>query len=87
MATSTSSVGGLVSGLETKTIISQLMILEAQPQTRLEVALSAKQANLTSLQTLNASIAVLATKATSASRPAFWSPTQVTSSVAGVTAR
>ena len=30
------SIGGLVSGLDTATIISQLMQLEAQPQTRLK---------------------------------------------------
>ena len=35
MASATTSVSGLVSGLDTSTIISQLMQLEAQPQTAL----------------------------------------------------
>ena len=35
---STSSIGGLVSGMDTTTIISQLMQIEAQPQTLLKTS-------------------------------------------------
>ena len=35
MATSTQSISGLSSGIDTATIIDQLMSIERQPQTRL----------------------------------------------------
>ena len=54
------SIGGLVSGLDTATIISQLMQLEAQPQTMLKTRVSAEQKAVTSLQALNAKLAAIA---------------------------
>lgn len=81
---STSSISGLVSGLDTASIISQLMQLEAIPQNRLKAQLSSEQTALTSLQSLNAKVASLATQAKAAATTASWAPTQVTSSLAGV---
>lgn len=81
---STASISGLVSGLDTSSIISQLMALEAQPQNLLKAQLSTEQTALTSLQSINAKVAALATQATSAATTASWAPTQVTSSLAGV---
>lgn len=81
---STSSISGLVSGLDTASIISQLMQLEAQPQNALKAQLSTEQTALTSLQSLNAKVASLATQAGAAATAASWAPTQVTSSLAGV---
>ena len=74
------SVSGLVSGLDTATIISQLMQVEAQPQTMLKTRLSTEQSNVSTLQSLNAKFAALATKAHDLAKPAAWSPSTGTSS-------
>jgi flagellar hook-associated protein 2 len=79
------SVSGLVSGLDTTTIISQLMQVESQPQTMLKTRLSTEQSNLTTLQALNAKFAVLTTKAHDLATSAAWSPSKATSSDANVT--
>ncbi|GAA1907668.1 flagellar filament capping protein FliD [Lapillicoccus jejuensis] len=81
---STSSISGLASGLDTASIISQLMQLEAIPQNRLKAQLSSEQTALTSLQSLNAKVASFAIQAKAAATAASWAPTQVTSSLAGV---
>jgi len=86
VASSTSSISGLVSGLDTSTIISQLMQLEAQPQTLLKTRMSAEQSNVTSLQSLNSAFAALATKAGTLSTTSSWSPLSTTSSSSSVTA-
>ena len=44
------SVGGLVSGLDTATIISQLMQLEARPQTMLKSKVTTEQKVVAALQ-------------------------------------
>jgi flagellar hook-associated protein 2 len=80
------SVSGLVSGLDTATIISQLMQVEAQPQTLLKSHLSTEQTNITNLQSLNAKFAALATKAGDLAKPSAWAPLTVTSSSTAVTA-
>ena len=79
------SVSGLVSGLDTSTIISQLMQLEAQPQTNLKNRVSDQQKQVTSLQTVNAKIANVATRAGELAKVSAWSPMKVTSSSDKVT--
>jgi flagellar hook-associated protein 2 len=86
MASSTSSISGLVSGLDTSTIISQLMQIEAQPQALLKTRMSTEQSNVTSLQSLNSAFAALATKAGTLSTTSSWSPLSTTSSSSSVTA-
>jgi flagellar hook-associated protein 2 len=81
----TASVSGLVSGLDTATIISQLMQVEAQPQTMLKTRLSTAQSNLSTLQSLNAKFAALTTKAHDLAQPVAWSPAKATSSSDKVT--
>ena len=54
------SIGGLVSGLDTATIISQLMQLEAQPRTQLQSRVSSNQRELSALQTFNSKLAAIA---------------------------
>jgi flagellar hook-associated protein 2 len=83
---STSSVSGLVSGLDTATIINQLMQLEAAPQTRLKSKLSTQQSKVTSLQALNTQVAALGTKATDLAKAANWTVYSVKSGNDGVTA-
>jgi flagellar hook-associated protein 2 len=73
------SIGGLVSGLDTGSIISQLMQLEARPQLNLKARVSAEQRAVTALQTLNSKLAGIATKAADLAKLANWSPMKATS--------
>ncbi|MFC7504863.1 flagellar cap protein FliD N-terminal domain-containing protein, partial [Nocardioides sp. GCM10030258] len=59
----TSSIGGLASGLDTASIISQLMALEALPQTKLKTQVTAEQSKVTALQKLNTALQALGTSA------------------------
>ncbi len=74
------SIGGLVSGLDTATIISQLMQLEARPQTMLKTRMGLEQKANTSLQALNAKLAAIATKAADLVKQNAWTATKATSS-------
>lgn len=74
------SVSGIVSGLDTATIISQLMQVEAQPQTLLKSKVSATEKAVSALQALNTKLAGLATKAGDLAKLTGWSPTKATSS-------
>src|SRR5205085_2174929 len=67
-------------------IISQLMQVEAQPQTILKNRVTAEQTNISSLQALNAKFAALTTKATALAQQASWNPFTTTSSSTSVTA-
>ncbi|MCZ4499401.1 MAG: hypothetical protein JWQ74_1954 [Marmoricola sp.] len=86
MASSTASVSGLVSGLDTSTIISQLMQVEAQTQTNIKSKLTTEQTNVKSLQDLNSAFAALATSAADLAKATAWNPVSVTSSSTLVTA-
>jgi flagellar hook-associated protein 2 len=76
----------MVSGLDTASIISQLMQVEANPQTLLKTRLSSENTTITTLQSLNAKFAALTTKATALSTASAWSPLATTSSSTAVTA-
>lgn len=78
------SISGLASGLDTATIINQLMQLEAAPQNRLKTRVSDEKLVLTSLQALNKTVAGLATKAEALAKDAAWQPLTATSSNAAV---
>ena len=73
------SIGGLVSGLDTASIISQLMQLEARPQTMLKSRVSLEQKAITSLQGLNTKLATLMTKADELSELNAWAMKTATS--------
>ncbi|QWC84739.1 flagellar filament capping protein FliD [Nocardioidaceae bacterium] len=75
------SIGGLASGLDTSSIISQLMQLEAIPQTRLQQRLDKTNSLLTTMRTVNSNLAGIGTKAEKLADPANWTPTKATSSV------
>lgn len=81
------SIGGLISGLDTATIIKQLMQLEAQPQTRLKTRVAAEQSAVSALQGLNTTLAGVATKAGELAKATAWSPATATSSSEHVTAK
>ena len=77
---SSASISGLASGLDTATIIDQLMKLEALPQTRLKTRVSTEQSKVTALQSLNTKLAALATKAADLAKASTWSAATGTSS-------
>jgi flagellar hook-associated protein 2 len=74
------SIGGLASGLDTATIISQLMQLEAMPQSRLKTQVSTQETAVKSMQDLNAKVAALMTKAEALAKADGWSPVTSTTS-------
>jgi flagellar hook-associated protein 2 len=82
----TSSVDGLVSGLSTSSLISQLMSVEAQPQTALKTKVSTAQTAVKSYQSVNSAVAALKSAGDSLSQLSTWRAIKATSSSASVTA-
>lgn len=80
------AVDGLVSGLDTTSLINSLMTAESQPQTLLKAKVTSTQSTITALQGLNSQIAALATSATSAKSGTSLSLFTATSSSTAVTA-
>ncbi len=78
-------ISGLASGLDTATIISQLMQLEAVPQNRLKTRVGTEQSVITSLQGFNTKFSILASKAAALATASSWSPVLATSSYDKVT--
>ncbi len=74
------SISGLASGLDTASIISQLMQLEAAQQTQLKSRVTQKQTAVSSMQSLNTKLAALAKTASELSTSNGWSPVTATSS-------
>jgi flagellar hook-associated protein 2 len=74
------SISGLASGLDTATIISQLMTLEAVPQGKLRTQVSTHEQAVSSLRTVNAKVASLATRATELAKPEAWTSVTTSSS-------
>ena len=82
----TSSVSGLGSGLDTASIVSQLMAIERNSQTLLKGRLTTEQSNVKSLQDINSKLSALATSAGALAKPTSWNPVKVTTSSEHVTA-
>ena len=80
------SVDGLVSGLDTTTIISQLMSLERQPQNRLKTLKTSLGNEISVYQSLNSKFSALASKAQELARAAGWRAMKASSSSTAVTA-
>lgn len=80
------SVDGLVSGLDSTSLISQLLQAEAAPQTALKSKVSEAQAAVTAYQGINTRYAALRTAAESLADPATWTTPVATSSSATVKA-
>jgi flagellar hook-associated protein 2 len=81
-----SSVDGLISGLDTTTIINQLMSIERAPQDRLKTQKTTISSEIAVYQTLNTKFSALAAKAQELARPAGWAAMKATSSSSAVTA-
>src|SRR5690348_2995637 len=73
---STQSVSGLASGLDTTTIISQLMAIERQPQNRLKTQVSISQARKSVLSDIQTRLQNLQLAAEDLKSPALWANTQ-----------
>ncbi|MGQ7297354.1 flagellar filament capping protein FliD [Quadrisphaera sp. KR29] len=86
MATSMSSIGGLVSGLNTKDLISQLMAVAAKPQVLLKQQLSATNGQVTAAQAINTKAASMASLAADLAAGRVFSQAAATSSSPRVTA-
>ena len=80
------SVDGLVSGMGTSTMISQLMQIEAQPQARLQTKVKDAQNVVTSYQSVNSKLAALKTAADDLSQLSTWRSIKPASSSTAVTA-
>lgn len=81
-----SSISGLTSGLNTATIIDQLMKLEAVPQSRLKSQQSAERAIQAALRALNTNTSVLASRAETLTKAETWQTLKATVTGTGVTA-
>lgn len=85
----TAQIGGLASGLDTTSIINQLIQLDSQTQTTLKNRVSTEQTSVSALQALNTAIAGLATKAQDLAGgfgATGWTPLISTSTLDSVTA-
>ena len=80
------TVDGLVSGLDTTTIISQLMSIERAPQDRLKTSLTAQQADVTAYQAIHTKMATLQAAADKLALASTWTQGKATSSSIAVTA-
>ncbi|GEA90137.1 flagellar filament capping protein FliD [Cellulomonas cellasea] len=79
-------IDGMVSGLDTTSLINQLMQAEAMPQTLLKTKQTSTTSFVTALQSLNTKVASLAEAATTATKPVSWQAYKATASATSVTA-
>jgi flagellar hook-associated protein 2 len=77
---------GLISGMDTGSIISQLMQVEANPQTLLKQQLSSTQSKASAYRAINTRFDGLRSAAEALSKPDTWTAAKATSSSATVTA-
>jgi flagellar hook-associated protein 2 len=77
---------GLTSGIDYTTMITQLMQIEAQPQTQLKNQLSDTQADAAAYRDINSAFAALGTTAQALMSSATWGSVTATSSGNGVSA-
>ena len=82
----TSSIAGLVSGLDTTSLITQLMQIESAPQTLLKTKQTNTSNVVSALQALNVKVASLGDAAKTAATASSWQALTATSSAASVTA-
>ncbi|MEU4687276.1 flagellar filament capping protein FliD [Actinoplanes sp. NPDC023714] len=82
----TSSVDGMVSGMQTTSMINQLMQVEAAPQTKLKTKVENAQTAVASYQTVNAKLKAVKTAAEGLARLDTWRSMKATSTSEAVTA-
>src|SRR3954465_11777291 len=77
---------GLISGIDTGTLISQLMQIEANPQTLLKTKLTDTQADATAYRPVNTKLDALRTAPEALPKAAPWAAAKASSSSPAVTA-
>ncbi len=82
----TTSVSGLVSGMDTSTLVSQLMQVEAAGQTRLKTKVSTEEKAVTAYQSVNTKLAAAENAADELGKLATWRSAKATSSSSTVSA-
>lgn len=80
------NISGLVSGIDTTSLIDQLMTVAAQPQTALQTQATNDQSQLTAYQAVNAKLAAVQTAAQTLASSDTWNATTATSSNPSVVA-
>jgi len=80
------AIDGLVSGLDTTSLINSLITLQAGPQSLLQAKKSTATSLVTALQSLNTKVASLADAAKNAAKDSSWSAVSATSSDKSATA-
>ncbi|MER7283795.1 flagellar filament capping protein FliD [Dactylosporangium sp. NPDC000244] len=80
------SVDGLVSGMQTSSVIASLMQVEAAPQTALKKKVSVQQQVVSSYQSINTKMSSLLTAAKGLADPTAWKAATATSSSSSVLA-
>jgi flagellar hook-associated protein 2 len=81
-----SSVDGLISGMSTSQVISQLMLVEAAPQLALQNKVKLQQTVLNAMQSVNTRLAALKTAAEAMTKADTWKAMRAVSSSSAVTA-
>ena len=76
---------GLVSGMDTGALVSQLIATEAAPQTALKVRLKTAEAAASAYRTVNTTFLAVSAAAEAATRSDIWTPVKATSSTTAVT--
>ena len=76
----TSSISGLMSGMDTASIVSQLMQIESQPKTLLQNQLVNVQTDGVAYRDVNSSFAALASAAAAVTQASSWAAVSATSS-------
>jgi flagellar capping protein FliD len=80
------SVGGLVSGLDTNTIVSQLIQAEGAPQAALKTRLSIAQAGAVAYRSINTRFDAIRTAAEAVLKPETWTAAKASSTATSVSA-
>jgi flagellar hook-associated protein 2 len=80
------AISGLSSGIDTASLITQLMTVAAQPQTQLKNQLSVQQNVLSAYQAINTKLTALQTAADAVKQAGTWAATKAVSSSASVVA-
>jgi flagellar hook-associated protein 2 len=80
------TVDGLVSGMSTSQVISQLMQVEAIPQQQLKTKVSSEQRVVTAFQAVNSKVAALKTAADALTQDTSWKAVKATTSSPALTA-
>jgi flagellar hook-associated protein 2 len=83
---STFSISGLSSGIDTASLISQLMTLAAQPQAALKNQLSTQQTVISAYQSINTKLTAMQAAADALKQPDTWSAAKATSTSPAVVA-